>query len=397
MKRRVAPPEGGAGQTSREWYRPLPPYREVVWSMRNNTNYMQTGVLSALQYASSFPDVIVENFYRKSRNSIEAGAEGGAVRVRRAGRAEGPDARRPAGDAAARQGIEVGRTTGELKLSDGTYAAGSFVIKRDQPYGRLAKTLLEKQTFPDPPAHLRRHRLDDGPDAAGGREADRRQGGARRAVARPSRTSRVRGTVDRRADARRLGRRPPRLQRHGPAAARARRDADVRAATAPFKVGEVTYPAGSFLVPASAGAPLTDAVTRLGPRRHRPGGDARRRDDAGGPAAPGDVLHVGPHAGSRLGAARLRHVRDPLRADLQGAHPAGRPARGLRRHPDSQPGDDRQVAGVRRRAQGRAARLQARTRSSRRSARTASPTTSPAAWGSRASSSCRSSSRRAAC
>ena len=38
-----------AGQTSREWYRPSPPYKEVVWSMRNNTNYMQTAVLSALQ------------------------------------------------------------------------------------------------------------------------------------------------------------------------------------------------------------------------------------------------------------------------------------------------------------------------------------------------------------
>ena len=27
---------------------------------------------------------------------------------------------------------------------------GRFVIKRDQPYGRLAKILLEKQDFPDP-------------------------------------------------------------------------------------------------------------------------------------------------------------------------------------------------------------------------------------------------------
>ncbi|MCI0659619.1 MAG: hypothetical protein L0220_00950, partial [Acidobacteria bacterium] len=72
MKRKVAPPEG-AGQTSREWYRPSPPYREVEWSMRNNTNFMQTGVLSALQLASQFPKIIVENFYKKSRNSIEAG------------------------------------------------------------------------------------------------------------------------------------------------------------------------------------------------------------------------------------------------------------------------------------------------------------------------------------
>ena len=31
--------------------------RKSTWSMRNNTNYMQTGVLTALQYASAFPQV----------------------------------------------------------------------------------------------------------------------------------------------------------------------------------------------------------------------------------------------------------------------------------------------------------------------------------------------------
>src|SRR5437764_13724074 len=35
--------ERGAQPTDREWYRPLPPYKEVDWSMRNNTNYMETG------------------------------------------------------------------------------------------------------------------------------------------------------------------------------------------------------------------------------------------------------------------------------------------------------------------------------------------------------------------
>src|SRR6266404_3771123 len=74
MHRRIVAPdsEGGAGagagaggrggQTTREWYRPLPPYREVDWSMRNNTNYMQTGVLSALELTSNFPKVVLENF-----------------------------------------------------------------------------------------------------------------------------------------------------------------------------------------------------------------------------------------------------------------------------------------------------------------------------------------------
>jgi hypothetical protein len=148
MKRRVAPPEG-AGQTSREWYRPSPPYREVEWSMRNNTNYMQTAVLSALQLTSQFPKVILENFYKKSRNSIEDGktnAPHGFII---------PEQANMTGvqfivNTLRLQGIEVGRLTAELKLKEGTFAAGSFVIKRDQPYGRLAKILLEKQNFPDP-------------------------------------------------------------------------------------------------------------------------------------------------------------------------------------------------------------------------------------------------------
>jgi hypothetical protein len=47
------------------------------------------------------------------------------------------------------QGIEVGRAKSEIKVQEGTYPAGTIVVKRNQPYGRLAKILLEKQEFPD--------------------------------------------------------------------------------------------------------------------------------------------------------------------------------------------------------------------------------------------------------
>ena len=151
MKRKIdsgGGPMGGA--TSREWYRPLPPYKEVEWSMRNNTNYQETGVLSALQLTSAFPQVVLENFYRKSQNSIEAGrkdAPFGYVI---------PAAQRDMTRVAfvvntlRTQGIEVGRATAEIKLKDSVFPIGSYVVKRDQPYGRLAKILLEKQDFPDP-------------------------------------------------------------------------------------------------------------------------------------------------------------------------------------------------------------------------------------------------------
>ena len=118
--------------------------------MRNNTNYMQTGVLSALQLTASFPKVILENFYQKSRNSIESGKKEAPFGfVIPAGQR---DMTRVAFvvNVLRMQGIEVGRATAEVKLKEGTFPAGSFIVKRDQPYGRLAKILLEKQEFPDP-------------------------------------------------------------------------------------------------------------------------------------------------------------------------------------------------------------------------------------------------------
>ncbi len=151
MKRTVAPPDAppSENQTTREWYRPLPPYKEVVWSMRNNTNFMETGVLSALELASSNARTLVENFYEKSRHSINSGSNDAPFGyVLPAGQ---PDMTRVAFivNVLRLQGIEVGRANAEVKLKEGTYPAGSLIVKRNQPYGRLAKILLEKQDFPD--------------------------------------------------------------------------------------------------------------------------------------------------------------------------------------------------------------------------------------------------------
>jgi len=160
MHRRITPDTAGGGEalpgqasqgmTAREWYRPLPPYAEVDWSIRNNTNYMETGVLSGMQLAAAFPEIVLENFYKKSLHSIEAGkkeAPYGYVIP-----CDQPDETRVAMvvNILRLQGIEVGLASSEIKLKEGTFPARSLVIKRDQPYGRLAKILLEKQVYPDP-------------------------------------------------------------------------------------------------------------------------------------------------------------------------------------------------------------------------------------------------------
>jgi hypothetical protein len=138
----------GGGMTAREWYRPLPPPREVVWSMRNNTNYMESAVLAGLELTAAFPQTVLENFYLKSLHSIESGSKDAPYGY------VFPSSQRDLTRVAfivnvlRKQGVEIGEAPGSFKIGDTTYPAGSLVLKRNQPYGRLAKILLEKQNFP---------------------------------------------------------------------------------------------------------------------------------------------------------------------------------------------------------------------------------------------------------
>jgi Zinc carboxypeptidase len=138
-------------QTERQWYRPNPaPAGEVAWSIRNSINYSETGVLTALELTSKFPRMVVENFYRKTMNSLTAGAtKPPHAFVLPGGQRDQSQVDRVV-NLLRRQGIEVHRATAEIEVKEGTFPAGSYVVRLNQPYGRLAKTLLEKQNYPDP-------------------------------------------------------------------------------------------------------------------------------------------------------------------------------------------------------------------------------------------------------
>jgi len=137
-------------QLTREWYRPNPaPQGEVDWSIRNSINYAVSGVLTALELTSTFPQMVVENFYKKSLNSIQAGqAKAPHAFVIPASQKDQTQVDRVV-NLLRRQAIEVHRATSELKAGKDTFAPGSYLVKLNQPYGRLAKTLLEKQNYPD--------------------------------------------------------------------------------------------------------------------------------------------------------------------------------------------------------------------------------------------------------
>ena len=72
-------------ETSRTWYRQNPPISRVRWSLRNNNNYEQTGVLISLNYLANNRVYFLRNFYDKSKRSIlKARVEGpSGIRVSR--------------------------------------------------------------------------------------------------------------------------------------------------------------------------------------------------------------------------------------------------------------------------------------------------------------------------
>jgi hypothetical protein len=164
----------GPNDTSRTWYRQNPALPVAKWSQRNNNNYTETGLLTALSYFSGNAKLFLKNFYLKSKRSVmKPGNEGPAAYV------FPPDDPRPGAQAELlrilqRQGVEISRATAPFTVTlpakrparpttadaeqrpdqkpqekaapeTRTFPAGSYVVRMDQPYSRIADTLLDYQ------------------------------------------------------------------------------------------------------------------------------------------------------------------------------------------------------------------------------------------------------------
>ena len=187
------------GQSDRAWFRPNPPLGTVKWSLRNNINYQQSGLLLALSDFADRRQHFLDQFYLLGKRSIaKAANEGPAAWVfdgaqKRQGqltdltnllRMHGIEVQQsdapfsiavnwppPAptsehsaerrSDSPVRQSSEATTEksrTGEsdLRSSDArppksdpsqpvNFAKGSFIVRMDQPYARLADAMLDVQ------------------------------------------------------------------------------------------------------------------------------------------------------------------------------------------------------------------------------------------------------------
>ena len=167
-------------QSSREWFRPNPPLPTVKWSIRDNVNYQQSGVLFALTDMAQNRRHFLENFYLLGRRAVaKAANEGPAAWVfdasqKRQGLLRDlmsllrqqsvevhvadepftikPDWPPPPPAAEAAKATESSAPAAQKpdkappKKDDAvTFAKGSYIIRMDQPYSRLADAMLDIQ------------------------------------------------------------------------------------------------------------------------------------------------------------------------------------------------------------------------------------------------------------
>src|SRR6266536_3390070 len=171
----------------RTWYRQNPPLPKAKWSQRNNNNYEETALLTSLTYFGNNSKLFLKNFYLKGKRSIEKPKnEGPAAYVlpgdelRAGNQAELLRTLQP-------QCVEISRATAPFTVSvkpkkksvppavaggspsgtsasataspspsptpasaettgaARTFPAGSYIVRMDQPYSRIADALLDYQ------------------------------------------------------------------------------------------------------------------------------------------------------------------------------------------------------------------------------------------------------------
>src|SRR5579883_2568771 len=170
---------------ARTWYRQNPPLPKALWSQRDNNNYEQTGLLTSLHYFAQNGKQFLNNFWLKSKRSIDKPNEAGPAAYVLPADEKHLGAQAQLLRTLLKQHVELSRATapftvqvsrrnGDSKSSLSrrenvtppreqtvarTYSAGSWIVRMDQPYSRIADTLLDRQYWsPDDP---QKHPYDD--------------------------------------------------------------------------------------------------------------------------------------------------------------------------------------------------------------------------------------------
>ncbi len=133
-------------QTTRTWFRPNPPLPKVTWSHRNNVNLQQSALLFGMSYVARNRQQFLESFYWKSRRSVEKATKEGPAAWAISSHDPRPVEAAGLINLLQKQGVEIHRITSDIEKPV-KLPAGSYVVRMDQPYSRMADMMLDRQFY----------------------------------------------------------------------------------------------------------------------------------------------------------------------------------------------------------------------------------------------------------
>jgi hypothetical protein len=134
------------------------PWLGGTWHLSDIVDYEMTATFALLETAADRRETLLHNIYDINANTIEMAKKGElgfedkqksfAAIIPLEGQQD-PNEVIELVDKMKMGGVEVSRATREFKQDGETYPAGTYVIPFTQVFGRYAKDMLEKQTYPE--------------------------------------------------------------------------------------------------------------------------------------------------------------------------------------------------------------------------------------------------------
>ena len=123
------------------------PYSKGVWTLGQIVDYGVTAALAGITHVAKYRQLWMENFYKVQRDWVNWKGAPYAFVVPAAQR--DPMATKELLEILATGEVELHRAASPFGAAGKNYGAGSVVVKIAQPFGAFAKTMLEKQVYPD--------------------------------------------------------------------------------------------------------------------------------------------------------------------------------------------------------------------------------------------------------
>jgi hypothetical protein len=134
------------GSQESRWNFPVP-YSKDTWTLQQQVDYGVTAAMAGISHVAKYGREWLYNFYRVHRDwvSYDKGPYAFVVPATQ----RDPYATYEMLDILKFGEVEIHRAPAAFSAGGKQYPAGSWVIKTAQPYGAFAKTMLERQKYPD--------------------------------------------------------------------------------------------------------------------------------------------------------------------------------------------------------------------------------------------------------